>query len=85
MSASNIHFQMDEPSRAVNHGSIDAMHLRGGQASGLTEKIDACRGDTDSAERRVGLLGQLRHYLYLCHGCLSKAKSSTPGCCRFYS
>jgi len=43
MSASNIHFQMGEQSRAVDHGGIDAMHPMG-QGLGLAEKIDARRG-----------------------------------------
>ena len=40
MSASNIHFEMAERSRAVNYGGIGAMHLMG-QKLGLAEEIDA--------------------------------------------
>src|SRR5437868_12978286 len=39
MSASNIHFEMAERSRAVNYGGIGAMHLMG-QKLGLAEEID---------------------------------------------
>ena len=40
MSASNIHFEMAERSRALNYGGIGAMHLMG-QKLGLAEEIDA--------------------------------------------
>ena len=40
MSASNIHFEMAERSRAVNYGGIGAMHLMG-QKLGLAEEINA--------------------------------------------
>jgi hypothetical protein len=40
MSASNIHYEMAERSRAVNYGGIGAMHLMG-QKLGLAEEIDA--------------------------------------------
>ena len=40
MSATNIHFEMAERSRAVNYGGIGAMHLMG-QKLGLAEEIDA--------------------------------------------
>jgi DDE family transposase len=39
MSASNIHFEMADRSRAVNYGGIGAMHLMG-QRLGLAEEID---------------------------------------------
>jgi hypothetical protein len=39
MSATNIHFEMAERSRAVNYGGIGAMHLMG-QKLGLAEEID---------------------------------------------
>ena len=39
MSASDIHFEMAERSRAVNYGGIGAMHLMG-QKLGLAEEID---------------------------------------------
>jgi len=39
MSASNIHFEMAERSRAVNYGGIGAIHLMG-QRLGLAEEID---------------------------------------------
>src|SRR5271156_5592910 len=40
MSASNIHFEMAERSRALNYGGIGAIHLMG-QRLGLAEEIDA--------------------------------------------
>jgi len=40
MSATNIHFEMAERSRALNYGGIGAMHLMG-QKLGLAEEIDA--------------------------------------------
>ena len=40
MSATNIHFEMAERSRALNYGGIGAMHLMG-QKLGLAEQIDA--------------------------------------------
>src|SRR5271157_2181073 len=40
MSATNIHFEMAERSRAVNYGGIGAVHLMG-QKLGLAEEIDA--------------------------------------------
>jgi hypothetical protein len=40
MSASNIHFEMAERSRAVNYGGIGAMHLMG-QKLGLVQEIDS--------------------------------------------
>src|SRR5271155_1366025 len=40
MSASNIHFEMAERSRALNYGGIGAIHLMG-QKLGLTREIDA--------------------------------------------
>jgi len=40
MSASNIHFEMAERSRALNYGGIGAIHLMG-QSLGLVEEIDA--------------------------------------------
>ena len=40
MSASNIHFEMAERSRAVNYGGIGAIHLMG-QRLGLAEQIDS--------------------------------------------
>ena len=40
MSASNIHFEMAERSRAVNYGGIGAMHLMG-QKWGLVQEIDS--------------------------------------------
>jgi hypothetical protein len=40
MSASKIHFEMAERSRAVNYGGIGAMHLMG-QKLGLAEEINA--------------------------------------------
>jgi len=40
MSASNIHFEMAERSRALNYGGIGAIHLMG-QRLGLVEEIDA--------------------------------------------
>ena len=40
MSASNIHFEMTERSRAVNYGGIGAMHLMG-QKLGLVQEIDS--------------------------------------------
>jgi hypothetical protein len=39
MSATNIHFEMAERSRALNYGGIGAMHLMG-QRLGLAEEID---------------------------------------------
>ena len=42
MSATNIHFEMAERSRALNYGGIGAMHLMlMGQKLGLAEEIDA--------------------------------------------
>jgi hypothetical protein len=38
MSASNIHFEMAERSRALNYGGIGAMHLMG-QKLGLAQRI----------------------------------------------
>jgi hypothetical protein len=40
MSASNIHFEMAERSRALNYGGIGAMHLMG-QKLGLVQEIDS--------------------------------------------
>ena len=40
MSATNIHFEMAERSRALNYGGIGAMHLMG-QKLGLAQEIDA--------------------------------------------
>ena len=39
MSATNIHFEMAERSRALNYGGIGAMHLMG-QKLGLAQEID---------------------------------------------
>ena len=59
MSASNIHFEMAERSRAVNYGGIGAMHLMG-QKLGLAEEIDA----------RVQLLKRHLPYHESDHGCV---------------
>jgi hypothetical protein len=40
MSATNIHFEMAERSRALNYGGIGAMHLMG-QKLGLVQEIDS--------------------------------------------